>query len=493
MQFMHKAITVTLLLSILTFGVVGCDLLDSSNVENPDLTEEAALNNPDPLQRWTNGLDRQIALALNGTIDYTSIATDNYANTESFFNQNADALQFTPLDNDIDNMFFRMNDLRESALFGKNTVLPADDDPDPDDIAELDFYLGISHILLGEHFLNPPLEGSGSPASPSDHFDRAVTALQAALNSGNGDQTGYKLALARAHYDSGNQADAIARAEEVLNEGPEYIRLVEFDPNVEFSNSAQDNEMQDALYDRPSLDDFQPLPRLDFLDPKYGTSANAETPVPLLKAEEAHLIIIEANLADNQLPSAQAQMKELIDLVEARGTREVDETAEGRRQESPEAPSEDLFRPDSSIVEVRASPQDPYRSGLVLNRTDSTMVASISGTSVTDAMVDAISSPQEAWELYYLMRQEIFMAEGRRFFDLGLKLPLPENEFLVNENVDEATASEQVIPSWIPDNPLDMDGFTYDIEAGQATCTVNMNRILANNRSQVSPFLSGGN
>jgi hypothetical protein len=81
------------------------------------------------------------------------------------------------------------------------------------------------------------------------------------------------------------------------------------------------------------------------------------------------------------------------------------------------------------------------------------------------------------------------MAEGRRFVDFGLKLPLPENELLVNENIDRATAEDQVIPSYMPSNPTQLDAFTYDIENFQATVAVNMNRVLANNRNSVSPFL----
>ncbi len=49
------------------------------------------------------------------------------------------------------------------------------------------------------------------------------------------------------------------------------------------------NTMQDALYDRSTFDDFQPLPTLDFLDPKYSRlSASEDSPIHYLKAEEAY-------------------------------------------------------------------------------------------------------------------------------------------------------------------------------------------------------------
>lgn len=481
---MRKVVTVFSFLLLGTLGLTGCDLLDSQNVQNPQLTEDQGLSNPNPLQRWMAGLDRQMAITLNNTVIWTSIATDNYVNTQTFFNQAVDGLDFNNQQQDIDDAFFTMNDLRESAIFGKNTVVPQDDNPSPANLAELDFYEGMSHILLGEHFHSAPLEGGGEPADPTDHFQVAIDTLQQAIDSESGDQVGYMLAQARAYYNSGNLSEARSRAQDVLNADPDYVRLREFD-----NENGPTNNMQDALYDRQSFDDFQPLPRLDFLDPKFGQSGSVETDFPLLKAEEAHLILIEAALAEDDLPAAQDEMKELITLAQdTRGLRTVDETNEGRTQESPGS------RPDNSGVEVRASPDDPFRSGLVLDRTVDTEVASISNTSVSEAMVDNVSNAQEAWELYYLLRQEIFMAEGRRFATFGIKAPVPFNEAQINENITPGGPPTQpIVPDYIEsaiqEEGVTLDSFSYDAEAGEATIDVNMNRVLANNRSQVSPFL----
>jgi tetratricopeptide (TPR) repeat protein len=480
---MRKVATVFLFLFLGAAGLTGCDLLNSQNVQNPQLTEDQGLSNPNPLQRWAAGLDRQMAIALNNTVIWTSIATDNYVNTQTFYNQAVDGLDFNNQQTDIDDSFFSINDLRESAIFGKTTVVPRDDDPSPANLAKLDFYEGMSHILLGEHYHSAPLTGGGPPADPSQHFQVAIDTLQEAIDSGSGDQVGYRLAQARAYYDNGNLSEARSRAQEVLNRDPDYVRLQEFD-----NQNGPTNVMQNALYDRQSFDDFQPLPRLDFLDPKFGEEGASETPFPLLKAEEAHLILIEANLAEDNLSAAQDEMKELIALVQdERDLRTVNETIEGRTQADPGS------RPDTSAVEVRASPNDPFRSGLVLNRTANTQVAAISNTSVTDAMVDDVSNAQEAWELYYLLRQEIFMAEGRRFVTLGIKAPVPFNEAQINENIDPGSPPTlPIVPNYItnalgPNETL--DSFTYDQEALEATIDVNMNRVLANNRSEVSPFL----
>lgn len=473
---MRKAILV-LLVASLGVGFAACDLLDPTNVENPDITEENALNTPNPLRAWKAGLDRQLAITLNNTLIIAELGTDNYVNTQTFFNQSFDALDIRFNDSDIDDAFFTMNDLRESALFGKNTVAPGDPDARPDDLAELDFYLGLSHLYLGEYFHSAPLEGSGTPATSQDHFNAAVTALTDAVESGNGDQTAYKLALARAYYNQGNVSQASDFATQVLAEDDEFVRNAEFD-----GNNGPTNTLQDALYDRSTFDDFQPLPRLDFLDPKYyDRGPNNESPVAILKAEEAHLILIEAALADGNLSQAQDQMKDLIALVDSRPVEEIDETEEGRTEDDPGS------RPDTSSVVVRASSDDPFRSGLVLDRTAQTPVPTVSGTSVTESRVDNISNADEAWEVYYLMRQEIFIAEGRRIVDFGIKLPLPENELLINDAVEEGPAIEPIIPSFIDGQPL--NEFTYDADAGEATIAVNMNRVLANNRSSVSPLL----
>ncbi len=469
-------------LSTALFLAGGCDLLDPTNVTNPNVTQNQALNNADPLERWVSGLDRQMALLLNDTIDYTSIATDNYVNTETFYNQNADALSFLFTDGDVQSMFFDMNDLRESAQFGKNRVVSADENPTVGNRAELDFYEGMAHIFLGEHFHAAPLDSAGAKASPADHYNRAITLLQDAIDSGAGDQVAYKLAQARAYYNNGNLSEARSRAQEVLNTDPDFVRFTEYD-----NQNGPTNVMQNAIYDRSTLDDFQPLPRLDFLDPKYGVAGAEEDPIPLLKAEEAHLILIEAELAESDPAGAKTEMKELIDLVKnTREPRIVDETGEGRRHVGPSGTP----RPNASSIQVRASPDDPYRSGLVLDRTATTEVPGVSGTSVTDSRVDNTSGTQSLWELYYLMRQEIFMAEGRRFVTFNLKLPLPEEEQLLNPNVEAGSdALEPIIPSYIAGQPLDAFTWPVNENPNRAQCAVNMNEVLASNRTAVSPFL----
>lgn len=83
---------------------------------------------------------------------------------------------------------------------------------------------------------------------------------------------------------------------------------------------------------------------------------------------------------------------------------------------------------NTSDWKVRASSEDKFIEGLVLNRSKGLItVPAVSGTSVdADRMRNAFG--KDFLELVYLLRQEVFFAEGRRFSDLGMRLPLCEVE-----------------------------------------------------------------
>ena len=480
---MKKVVIIFALLLAVPAAFTGCDLLDSSNVQNPNVLEETALSNPDPLQAWAAGLDRQLALAMNEIVLSSEVATDNYKNTQTFFTQSFDALDFDYRDTNIDDIFFDVNDLRESASYGLTVVKDADPNPRAIDEAESSYYLGLSHILLGEFFKDAPLDENGPAASSADHFNEAVSALNEAIATDGTNQTKYDAALARAHYNLGNVTEATSFAQAVLDADAEFLTFARFNPPP----IGPSNTMQNGVYDRGTFDDLQPLPRLDFLDPKYyNRGGSEESPIPLLKAEEAHLILIEAALAEGagSLPDAQAEMIELIELANSREIDVVDEREEGRDQDDPGS------RPDTSSVRVAASPDDSLRSGLVRDRTLTTDVPVVSATSVTEDIVNGITTLDQAWEVYYLLRQEIFFGEGRRFVDFGIKLPLSQPEAINNPNFQESgSIIEPFIPSYILAEVDNLDAFEYDADAGEAVVTVNMNRVLAENRADVSPFL----
>ncbi|MBP5507844.1 MAG: hypothetical protein J6Y23_08395, partial [Prevotella sp.] len=135
------------------------------------------------------------------------------------------------------------------------------------------------------------------------------------------------------------------------------------------------------------------------------------------------------------------------------------------------------------------SPNDSLRTGLIIDRRPPCLIAIpfISGTSVTQSMIDGLDNHDSALELVYLMRQEVFFAEGRRPADLGIRLPLCE--------VEAANASngksyiEEWIPQFVPRN-YGLDEFIIDDEAKTVTITHNMNRIIVENAhsADVAPF-----
>ncbi len=473
---MKKLLIAIYFLSV-CFLPTACDFLNPTEVINPNLTDQSVIGTVGSAERWVIGLQRQNALVYNGIVDIAELGSDNYVNTETFFNQQFDGLTISYQDPDVNTAQFTIADLRQSAAFGIEEVFPADASAEVTDQAEMYFYRGWAKLLSGELFRRLPLEPDG-PAVPSvDHLQSAITDFQQAdqLVPGN---ASYQLALARVYYDLGNAAEASQHAQAAINIDPEFLRSVEYD-----ALNAPTSDMQDALFDRGSFDDLQPLPRLDFLDPKYyGRSASEESPIYFQKIEEAHLIIAEAQLAAGQLAEAQATMKNIVALVQTRPLESFSDAAEDRTDDNPSS------RPDSTIVEVRASPQDPFRAGLVLNRQGGEVsVPVVSGTSVTAAYIDTQNTLEGLLETLYLMRQEIFIAEGRRFIDLGIKMPVSETELLANSDIQQGEDIQALIPTFLP---TDMDAIEFTPGSTQATIKYNLNRILVENRAsaEVVPF-----
>ena len=86
----------------------------------------------------------------------------------------------------------------------------------------------------------------------------------------------------------------MSAADAALGADPGFAFLQEFDA------SSIDNTAWAFLVSR-ALQEMQPLPRLDFLDPKYLVRTQG---ISVAKAEEMHLIKAEAALAGNDLEGA---------------------------------------------------------------------------------------------------------------------------------------------------------------------------------------------
>ncbi|WP_318345223.1 hypothetical protein [Flagellimonas baculiformis] len=459
--------------------LVGCtgdfkDVVNFTDVENPNLSESSVVGQPNSATIWATGLERQLANAFNETLILAELGSDNYVNTQTFFNQFLDDLDIRTTDPDIRDAQNQIARIAKMAIFGLEEVGPNDPEYTAELEAEFNFYLGLSRLLAGMYFSALPQETLGVPISSAENLQSAIESFNAAIATSAKPE--YHLARARAYYYLGNKTEAVASANAALALDDTFSRTVKFD-----QKNGPTNTMDDALFGRGTFDDLQPLPTLDFLDPKYSRiDDEVDAPVHYLKAEEAYLILAEANLADGNVPAAQANLEDLLDLVDTREVRNIDDGAEGRTERNPGT------RPDNASVIVNG------RSGLVLDRQAGNVdVPSVSGTSLTPADIAGMANNDAALVLLYRTRQEIFIAEGLRFVDMGVKLVINENEIFQNDNVSEGDPSTvAVIPSFIASVVADLDAITYDADAGVATTAIDLNEVLVSNKSsdQVLPF-----
>ncbi len=467
---MKKIIIFSLIL--LTFGCR--DLVDFTDVENPNLSEESVVGQPNSSAIWLAGIERQLSLFLNEIVINAEIASDNYTNDQTFFNQFLDGLAITAQDDDIADIQFDLHRLREMAVFGKNEVGPNDSEYTNSTEADYNFFEGLAYLYAGMYFTGLPATAGGSALSSMDNYAEAVTLFDKALELEAKPE--YHLAKARTYYYMGNKAQAVAAAADALSVGGnEFSRFARFDEAED-----PDNVMEDALYERGTFDDLQPLPTLDFLDPKYSfNTASEDDPIHYLKSEEALLIQIEAALSDNNLAQAQTLMSDLLSVVTARGVKSVDDSIEGRTHFA------EGTRPDSSCVVVNG------RSGLVLDRDQGNVdIPNISGTSLTQTEIDALGSAEDALRILYRTRQEIFIAEGIRMTDMGIKLVISQVEQLQNSNISGGLGTTPQIPAFIDAVKTQLDAIDYTPGNCTASTVIDVNDILVSNRtdSAVLPF-----
>ena len=467
---------------ILVIGILlGCtddlkDATDFTSVENPNLSAESVVGQPNSSKIWLAGLEREMALTLNEILILAELGSDNYVNTQTFFNQFLDNLEIRPDDPDMLNTQFRIARLRVSAQFGLEQVGPNDTEYTTDTEAEFNFFEGMSYLYAGMYFSALPQEELGVPISVVDNLNSAIVSFETAIALN--PKAEYYLALARANYYLGNQIDAVAAAETSLSIDSNLLRSARYDQKEEVFN-----DFESALYERGTFDDLQPLPTLDFLDPKYSfLTQDIDPSVHYLKAEEAHLILAEANLAIGNIGGAQTNMTNLLNLISTREVRIIDDSVEQR----PDPSSVFDPRPSYSSIVVNG------RSGLVLDRQSGNIrVPSISGTSLTAGDVASMTLGDSALELLYRTRQEVFIAEGLRFADMGVKLVIHINEILQNPNINEGDpGTVPVIPSFIDAVKTELDAINFVPGSNTATTEINLTEILVANKgsNQVLPF-----
>lgn len=476
MNYMKRyRIIYSIVLVCIFFSFNGCGL---DAVENPNVTTDKFIESPQAANTWVNGARVEMANGLGVIVELTELTSDNYFNNRTLSSKVFDIPQIVFTDLDVDRLNSAVQEMRRTAEFGLETVLPGDPASTDELEAELRFYLGVAHLFSAEYFTGLPGENNGPTMSPDEHFSKAITVFEDVIDLSNSSEriNASRLALARIAWhqnnltDLRNHTEAIIADESLLNYQIEYDGL-----------NGVDNTFQFFIYNS-SQDEFAPLPRLDFLDPKYFSEGGAgldQRSISLFKSEEAYLMLAEAELVSGDIPAAKGRLIELLEeIIPNRLVYNVDDAREtrsgGNRNDYPL----------DETYSVRFSPEAPAVDELVLSRQSGTVqVPGVSGTSVTVQQVNGLSEVEDLLEIILLMRQEIFLAEGRRVVDLGIKYPVSENEVRSNESVDVSdSATSAQIPPFIP---LDarMDDFTNDEENQVITILINMNEVLVENRT----------
>lgn len=448
-----------------------CDLLTPDDIINPNVSDDTFLGSANAMQAWVNGTNRSFAEAMGNYCLLMEILSDNYFNNYSRSSQVFDIPRILYTDTDVADLQRHVGTMREMADYGINTVAVADAATTRSDLFNLHYIKAFSFILGGEYFRGLPDAESGEIKTWKEYLNTALTVLDSALEYADTDEDKafVHTLKARTYYRLGDSVNASAEASASLELSSDFLKQAVFD-----GTNGVNNPVQEAIWDTW----FQPLPRLDFLDPKYfQLSATEQRPVNIAKAEENWLILAEASLADQNEAQAKVYMRQLLDLVKSRPVQE------GINDQLEERYNGGYKRyPDNSAYKVAASEGELDRKAPAL-----VSIPYVSGTSVTEEMIGGTSGIDETLALLYLMRQEIFFAEGRRVADLGIRLPVCEVE--AANTPSAADYIEALIPSFIPLN-YGMDSFTMDDDAMEVTVAYNMNRIIVENKASeyVAPF-----
>ncbi|RZF61491.1 RagB/SusD family nutrient uptake outer membrane protein [Sphingobacterium corticibacterium] len=463
-------------IAISAFIFSSCELTE---VTNPYVTEDRFIPSFQSLETWLNGVRRQASVTVGTVVEFSELVSDNYFNNYTQSSKVFDNPDINYFDQDVANIQAAIHKLMEMSTFGLEELIPLQEEDVSQQKAELLFHQAYAHILGAELYIGLPTEALGEVKSPRELLETAVAILTEAahLFSEADDQEACTLLLARCHYRLGNLEEAIEFSREAITH-PLSLRQVHYG-----TENGPSNNFQSYIFSS-TTNSFAPLPRLDFLDPKYfhqtTTIFEDEKPIAIAKAEEAYLILAEALVAQQDISAAKQTLKNLLtNCVGKRPTTMLNDSKEtrngGNRKDYP-----------LTAVSVKFDTESVTKEGLVLDRSLGNIPAySVSGTHITSSDIDAVGTADEALYLIYLLRQEIFIAEGRRMTDLGIRFPISQREQLSNSHVtDEHTKA--IIPDFIPKN-RGLDDFTYDTASGVVTIKHDMNRILVQHKN--SPYI----
>lgn len=470
-------------------SVASCDFLDPTQVENPRTTDDDLADAEEPTAALLPGMRAQFARMVESTVILTEVISDNYSIHGTGLNKaydNPALLRPATLNSTsrTTGAYWNSQELRALGDFVIDEIAANDATATAEQVQEAQYYRGMALLNLGENFVAAPVTGDAAPLSGAELLDLAETDLMAAAAAASWVGTAASAALARLYRLEGDAANASSYASQALADDASFVYGPEYD------QSSIDNTVYWYVVWR-ALREMQPLPRLDFLDPKY---LDWESMIPAAKAEEMLLIMAEAEFANGTWAQGREYIAQAVELALTRTPSTFND--DDLRQNL-----DGSIRPRTSTIQVRADASSEYRSGLVLDRPGSISAPTVSMTSLNaDSIRNSLTTEEESLHALYLARQEILFLEGRRMSDLGIRLPMMLREIERNTSITEGvtTGTEIVVPTYLPPN-LEMDEYspTAIYPAGeptdplvptvtQVTISWDVNRILAQNR--ISPF-----
>jgi hypothetical protein len=470
--------------AVAVLGLAGCDYLDPTAVNNPATTDEDLAMSDEPTAALLPGLRAQFARAIN-PVDPECVSDNYQIRGTGIDKAYDDARRVTPeLVSRLGRSYAWLQELRALSDFVLDEIVPDDETATDEQIGEARYYRGMAYLLMAERFVAVPTDTNGTPVTSAALLDIALGELSAAQSiAGTEFADAATAALARANHLAGNAGAAQTAAGAVLASDPEYAFGVGYDPTT------VTNGPFTFLYTR-TIKEMQPLPRLDFLDPKFTAR---EAPIYMSKAEEMHLILAEVAFSQGDWPGGRERIALAIELSLSRPFESFDDNDPRLNDDMSERPH------DASIL-VRADASSPYRAGLVLTRPGIVSTPTVSYTSLDADSIRAIADTEHESLLHalFLARQEMMMLEGRRMTDLGIRLPMSQDEINTNPNIDEtSTGTSSFVPTFIPPqtemdffspaSPYDEDG---NLVSTEISCLWDMNKVLAQNWSGFGPVAS---
>lgn len=273
-----------ILLGALALSCASCELLQPNDIINPNVDEKTFLQTPNAMSTWVNGANRSFATIIGTYVELIEILSDNYFNNYSQSSKVFDFPTILYTDVDVTNLQRHIGTLRETAIQGLEVVAAADATTTDAQRFNLYYIKGFSYLLAGEYFLALPVENGGEVKSWQENLNLAIFTFTEALNYTNdaGKKAFINTVIARSYYRLGDKTNAVQYSNNALALSKDFVEQIEYD-----GDNGVESSIQGYIYGT----NFQPLPRLDFLDPKYfqKNSTTEARPICIAKAASAKI------------------------------------------------------------------------------------------------------------------------------------------------------------------------------------------------------------